>query len=159
MSGRIPPNKPAGGAAASGGSIALYGVFMRDNLQNLRGDISKSIDNIQSGLNTLSPSDKAEAQKALKNMNSALNKLKFVSPMNWGSGDTTKNAIGPAASGGATALYGVFVNQKLNAYKTEINGLISEINRGVKTNQFNADETKEAQAAKASLQKALADLK
>lgn len=65
------------GRPLGGGAIAMYGVVFRDDLSKFRTEISTNIRDIRAAINggTLKGNDKAEAQKALKYLDSALKDL------------------------------------------------------------------------------------
>lgn len=57
------------------GPVALYGMVLRDDLQDFTDNITQLISDITAGLSKLRPAEKADANKALAHLRAALKDL------------------------------------------------------------------------------------
>ena len=151
----------------------LYGVFIRDQVAQLRSNITVTLQDLKAGIKAGDPKAKqvigdgtlegievADAKKAAAALNKAITGLKPV----FGGGsfpvDTARANMGRDNDAGnhPIAMYGVFLADDLRKYKTEINTNIQTINDGLKNGQLTGKAATEAKTALKSLQTALKDL-
>jgi len=143
----------------------LYGVFMRDQVAQLRSNIQVTLQDLKDGIagkggTKLTNIETADAKKAATALNKAIGDLKPV----FGGGsfpvDTARANMGRTNSDGnhPIAMYGVFLNQDLAKYKTEVQNNIQMIQDGIKNGQLSGDAAKEGTKALKQLQTALKDL-
>lgn len=151
----------------------LYGVFIKDNVAQLRSQIQVTLDDLKAGIKAGSPNAKAkpgdgklegievgEAKKAAVALNKAIGALKPV----FGGGEfptsSARNQMDRnPAPGGMIAMYGVFLADDLRKYRNEINTNIQTINDGLSDGRISGATAKEAKAALKSLKAAVATLK
>jgi hypothetical protein len=151
----------------------LYGVFIRDQVAQLRSNISVTLQDLKAGIAAGDPKAKqvigdgklegievAEAKKAATKLNKAINDLKPV----FGGGsfpvDTARANMGRSTDGGnhPIAMYGVFLADDLRKYRGEIATNIQTINDGLKNGTLTGKAATEAKAALKALSQAQADL-
>jgi hypothetical protein len=150
----------------------LYGVFLKDNVANLRAQLGVTLSDLKAGIAAGDPNspqvrgngrldgiELAEAKTAAKALNKAIGALKPV----FGGGefptDAARNQMDRnPAPGGMIAMYGVFLADDLRKYKNEISNNIQTINDGLKDGRLSGPTIKEAKAALKSLTSAMNSL-
>jgi hypothetical protein len=150
----------------------LYGVFIRDQVAQLRSNITVTLQDLKAGIAAGDPKGKAvrgdgklegievtDAKKAAGALNKAISDLKPV----FGGGsfpvDTARANMGRTSSPGVPiAMYGVFLADDLKKYKDEISTNIQTINDGLKNGSLSGQAATEAKGALKALNAAMKDL-
>jgi hypothetical protein len=150
----------------------LYGVFIRDQVAQLRSNITVTLQDLKAGIAAGDPKAPAvrgdgklegievtDAKKAAGALNKAISDLKPV----FGGGsfpvDTARANMGRVATPGSPiAMYGVFLADDLKKYRDEITTNIQTINDGLKNGSLSGQAATEAKSALKALNAAMKDL-
>jgi len=164
-----------GSGAVSGGPVVrpLYGVFIRDQVAQLRANITVTLQDLKAGIKAGDPKAKpmlggngqlkgievGEAKKAANALNAALKDLKPV----FGGGPTASVAAARATLSGGDggpirAMYGVFLASDLQKYRNEISSNMQTITDGIKAGTLSGAAATEGKKALKQLKSALTDI-
>jgi hypothetical protein len=151
----------------------LYGVFIRDQVAQLRSNITVTLQDLKAGIAAGDPKGTAvrgdgklegievtDAKKAAGALNKAIGDLKPVFGGGSFSTQTARANMGRDNADGnhPIAMYGVFLASDLQKYRTEITNNIQTINDGLKNGQLTGQAATEAKAALKALNAAQKDL-
>jgi hypothetical protein len=169
--------KPPGGAIDAGraGGIGgpgiirpMYGVFIRDQVEQYRNMLGATLTDLKAGIKAgkqnkhavahdgvLEGSELTKAKKAALKVDQAIKELKPVFGEGFGAIDTNagRAALG-RPGGGMVAMYGVILADDLNKYRTGINADIAAIKTAVDKGELKGPALKEAKQALRDLKSA-----
>lgn len=160
----------AGNAGGAGMVRPLYGVFIRDQVEQYRNMLNVTLADLKTGIKAGQPGKEAvrgdgilqgteltKAKKSAVAVDKAIKELKpvFGDSLPAANLQAGRNALGRPAGGQAIALYGVVLADDLDKYRTSIGSDIATIQTAIDGGQLAGKAKTEAQKALKNLNSAL----